>query len=257
MNKKAVLSLALACAAVCVFPACSDKKGTTDGNTETALETEIKSAFAAKHKISPATVHFSSYGEYNGAHAVMITADGFGAGDAITYDTVGGIILTYPTTHKMDVYYNGEFCPLSKAYETGLLTNPDLIEIAKKYGGQYLTEKQEAEIAASYRAANAVGDDAEVIISSYYGQSGGYLALSVGVKGTAPYLDKVDEITADGELFGNEYHTVDKIMYYNKLGISLYRDGSLCTLKHAVENKLITVAEFHGLCGRNSYYFVS
>ncbi|MDE7257206.1 MAG: hypothetical protein K2N50_04540 [Clostridia bacterium] len=222
-----------------------------------SAENEIKSAFAQKYDVDVDTVFLSSYGEYNGAHAVMITAEGFGYATAITYDTVGGIILTYPDSCKMVVYYNGKFCSLPAAYEKGLLTNADLIEIAKKYGGYYLTEQEEAEIIAAYRESSAdeIANGAEVVITSFYGEVGGYYALAVGVEGTAPYLDKIVEITVDGELFGKEYHTVEKIEYINDFGISLYKDGSLYTLKYAVENNLISVDDFIELSQHNSFYF--
>lgn len=272
MNKKFALTLLLACAAACFMTACSpasDNSGNNENKTPavttpsvtdkplTENEIEIKSAFAAKHNVSTDTVHYSSYGEYNGAHAIMITADSIGYGAAITYDVIGGIALTYPDGHTMDVYYNGEFCSLTAAYETGLLTRDDLIEIAKRYGGYYLTEQEEADIIAAYRENNAdvIADDAEVIITSHYGSVGGYCAVSVGVKGTDPYFGKTEEITADGELFGKEYHAVEKIKYINNFGISLYKDGSLYTLKYAVENKLLSLDDFIILSERNSFYF--
>lgn len=219
-------------------------------------ENEIKSAYAAKYNVPVDTVYLSGYGEYNGAHAVMIFSHEFGANTAETYDALGGVILTYPTTQKMEVYYKGEFCSLPEAYENGLLTNSDLTEIAKKYGGQYLGEQKEAEIIAAYRTANAVGNGDEVVISAYYGEVNEYEAISVGVKGTAPYLDKVEEIKSDGELFGKERHSVDKVVFKNNFGISLYKDGGVYTLKYAVENKLISVEEFFHLSGHHSFGFV-
>lgn len=213
---------------------------------------EIKSAFAKMHNVSSDTVWFSSYGEYNGAYPVMISAENFGYAAAITYDVVGEIILTYSSSHKMDVYYDGKFYTLPAAYNNGLLTNSDLIEIAKRYGGYYLNAQEEADIIAAYGKSSA-----EVVISSFYGEIGGYYALSVGVKDTVPYLKITEEITVDGELFGKEYHAVDKIQYVDYFGISLYKDGSLYTLKYAVENKLIGVQDFHRLNELNGFYFVS
>ena len=131
-----------------------------------------------------------------------------------------------------------------------------MTEIAKKYGGQYLGEQKEAEIIAAYRTANAVGNGDEVVISAYYGEVNEYEAISVGVKGTAPYLDKVEEIKSDGELFGKERHSVDKVVFKNNFGISLYKDGGVYTLKYAVENKLISVEEFFHLSGHHSFGFV-
>ena len=269
MIKKFIFPLILICAIACCLFGCSDGKDNSDKNANTPPpvtdeqlteeEREIKSAFAAKHNVPFDTVHYTSYGEYNGAHALMITADDIGYGAVITYDIVGGITLTYSDSHTMDVYYEGEFYSLSVAYETGLLTKDDLIEIAKRFGGYYLTEQEEAGIIAAYRENNAdvITDDAEVIISSHYGSVGGYCAVSVGVKGTIPYLGKTEEITADGELFGEEYHAVVKIRYVNNFGISLYKEGSLCTLKYAVENKLISLDDFIELSERNTFYFVS
>ena len=98
---------------------------------------EIKSAFAQMHNISADTVYFFSYGEYNGAYPIMITAEEFGYAAVITYDVVGEVTLTYPSSQKMDVYYKGEFYSLPQAYDKGLLTDSDLIEIAKRYGGHY------------------------------------------------------------------------------------------------------------------------
>ncbi len=219
-------------------------KGTSD---------EIKSAFAKMHNISADTVWFSGYGEYNGAYPVMISAANLLYATVITYDNVGGVFLSYPSSQKMDVYYDGKFYLLPAAYEKGLLTNSDLIEIAKRYGGYYLTPQEEADIIAAYRQ-NADGE--QVIISSFYGEANGYYALSVGVKDTAPYLNVTEEITVDGELFGKEYHAVNKIVYVNDFGISLYKDGSLYTLKYAMENKLISIDDFHGICERNGFYFV-
>ncbi|MDE7087519.1 MAG: hypothetical protein K2O67_04930 [Clostridia bacterium] len=220
-------------------------------------ESEIKSAFASKYNVSVDEVHFSSYGEYNGAYPIMISADSLGATTALTYDTLGGISLTYPTGNKMRVYYDGEFYSLSAAYAKGLLSDADLIEVAKKYGGYYLPAEDKTGIIAAYRESNAetVDDNTEVIISSFYGEVGGYYAISVGIKGTTPYLNKTEEITADGELFGKEHHSVNKISYVDYFGISLYKDGSLYTLKYAVENKLISLDDFIKVSEWNGFYF--
>ena len=98
---------------------------------------EIKSVFAAQNNVSTDTVWFHSYGEYNGAYPVMITSNSLLYATVITYDYVGEIILTYPSSQKMDVYYKGEFYSLPAAYRNGLLTDSDLVEIAKRYGGYY------------------------------------------------------------------------------------------------------------------------
>ena len=119
MKKRFILTLLLVLSATCFLTACS-------------TDYKIKSAFAKATNVNVNTVFYTSYGEYNGAHAIMISADGLAYGCAITYDVVGGVTITYPDTHTMDVYYEGKFYSLSQAYENGLLTDSDLIEIAKK-----------------------------------------------------------------------------------------------------------------------------
>lgn len=255
--KKFLIPIALICAVSCLC-GCSGKDG---GGHTNEKNDEIKAAYAAKHNVPESEVYYTSYGEYNGAHALMISSTGMGAGAAITYDTIGPATFTYSSTHKMDVYYDGDFYSLTVAYNSGWFTNDNMRSIAERYGrgAIYLTKKEEAEIIAAYRASlkESVADGEEIEISSYYGIAGNYKAVSVGVKGTAPYEDKKETITIDGELFGKEHYGVDKINFYNAYGIQLYKDGTFYSLKYAVENKLISLDDYVEISGVNGFAWVS
>ena len=61
------------------------------------------------------------------------------AGDAITTDLVDNVYFAYPTTRQLEVYNDGEFYTLSSAFEAGLLTHEDLLDIQKNYGGSLST----------------------------------------------------------------------------------------------------------------------
>ncbi|MDE6690733.1 MAG: hypothetical protein K2K04_02070 [Clostridia bacterium] len=255
--KKLILPIALLCAVSCLC-GCSGN----DGGGHTGDENdEIKTAYAEKYNVPVSEVFYTSYGEYNGAHAIMIASTGMGAGDAITYDTIGSATFTYSSTHKMDVYYDGDFYSLTAAYNSGWLTMDNVRSIADRYGrgARYLTVEEEAEIIAAYRQSleESAKNGAEIEISSYYGIAGGYKAVSVGIKGTAPYKDKTETITVDGELYGKEYHSVDKISFHDAYGIQLYKDGAIYTLKYAMENKLISLDDYMEISSVNGFAWKS
>lgn len=59
--------------------------------------------------------------------------DGMAAGAAITTDLVDNVYFAYPSTRQLEVYNDGEFYTLSSAFEAGLLSHEDLLDIQKNY----------------------------------------------------------------------------------------------------------------------------
>ncbi len=58
---------------------------------------------------------------------------GMEAGAAITTDFVDNVYFAYPSTRQLEVYNGGEFYTLSSAFEAGLLSHDDLLDIQKNY----------------------------------------------------------------------------------------------------------------------------
>lgn len=61
--------------------------------------------------------------------------NGLAAGDAITVDIVDGVYFAYPSLQQLEVYNGGKFYTLSSAFEAGLLSHDNLLDIQKNYGG--------------------------------------------------------------------------------------------------------------------------
>ena len=72
------------------------------------------------------------YGEYNGAHVGFINGILMYT-QALTSETVGGIIFRYNSGQKLLVYFEGELMGLTEAYDRGILTKDDLIKLHSSF----------------------------------------------------------------------------------------------------------------------------
>ena len=83
------------------------------------------------------------YGTYNGSVVVKIKFIWMGELQAVTYETIDNITITFPTSNKALVWKDGNFCSLQEAYDNGLLTKDDLERVAGIWPSLYWqTEKQ-------------------------------------------------------------------------------------------------------------------
>lgn len=74
------------------------------------------------------------YGTYNGAHAVKADKRTFLC--ACYFEIVDGVIFNYSTDIAIDIVFNDSLLTLREAYDNGILSKSDLIEIQKKYYGK-------------------------------------------------------------------------------------------------------------------------
>ena len=74
-------------------------------------------------------VTLTFYGEYNGAYVMFIDTPYLAYLDAITTQVVDGVTFVYGSSHTLDVYNNGSFYSVGEAFENGLLTHNDLVDI--------------------------------------------------------------------------------------------------------------------------------
>ena len=185
-------------------------------------------------------------GEYGGTYVFYV--DGLAAGAAITVDVVDNVYFAYPSTRQLEVYNGGKFYTLSAAFEAGLLSHADLLDIQKNYNGNwnwssggiikqtYLNERRESPLTpddivievywAGYEQfvlfINAVGDSFDTAVTS---ESAG------GVEFTYP--------TTQTLLFYGVYNA-EESTEFNTLTWA-YENGwltvdDLLTLKHNYEN---------------------
>lgn len=72
----------------------------------------------------------SYYGTYKDCVVVKMTDAFTGYVQVITFQTIGGVTISYPDSNTAIAWKNGIFYSLQDAYDTGLLTVDDLIQIA-------------------------------------------------------------------------------------------------------------------------------
>ena len=79
------------------------------------------------------------YGKYNDAYAIWIEADGVYYTEAEENYVIAGVPFSYPNSHEIFIYYNGNFCYLRKAYSEDIITPCDVVSIYNKYKNKQVT----------------------------------------------------------------------------------------------------------------------
>jgi hypothetical protein len=74
----------------------------------------------------------SFYGIYGGSIALIIYSEGLGTAGITVTEVAAGITFVSPSPmHRIQVWNDGNFYSLTKAYEDGLLTKEDLVKIKR------------------------------------------------------------------------------------------------------------------------------
>ena len=101
---------------------------------------QIVAEYTDLHNISNG-VTLTCYGEFHGAHVVYF--EGLTGLPALSDLTVGGVTFHFGTTQQFDVYYRGKFYTLREAFNKGILSLINLLEVRKnhKANNEYLYSK--------------------------------------------------------------------------------------------------------------------
>ena len=101
-----------------------------------AIEPEIQKAYYELHKkemernsCAVDDIKISFYGKYGESYALFIDSIYFYP-QAYHPVTIDGVVLHYWDYQELDVYNNGEIYTVQEAFENGLLTHDDLVDIA-------------------------------------------------------------------------------------------------------------------------------
>ncbi|MCH5351475.1 MAG: hypothetical protein J1F39_05870 [Clostridiales bacterium] len=101
---------------------------------------KIAEEYAKLNKAVESGIDFTCYGEFNGAHVVMLNGV---YPDALSEETVDGVTFYHSQIKSFDVYKNGKFYTLREAFDNGLLTHDNLVTLSESYNperaGKYYT----------------------------------------------------------------------------------------------------------------------
>ena len=159
---------------------------------------KIAAEYAKRNKVTAEEIDFTCYGEFNGAHVVMLNGV---YPDALSEETVGGVTFFHSQIKSFDVYKNGRFYTLREAFDGGLITRDNLISLSESYN---------PETARVFYSLTVVDPDNYVIERLYDGYQAG---TSVTVK-TEVLLD-VDMIAyLDGESLGKQTAVLENDEYH-------------------------------------------
>ena len=120
--KKLLLLLLLACCTTFAFTACTENEHKT-----------ITTAYAKLHNIDESEISFNCFAEFNGAHILILNAL---YPQALSTEIVDGVVFNHSEIKTFDVYSNGEFYSLQEAFDSGLVTHNNLLNLRKIYNPQ-------------------------------------------------------------------------------------------------------------------------
>lgn len=81
-----------------------------------------------------------SYGVYDNCEVFYIDSEGMQEIDATIYEAIGGYWIDFNDYLRLYAYKDGEFCDLETAFNKGLISSADMLEIVKIHGEVYPTE---------------------------------------------------------------------------------------------------------------------
>ena len=99
---------------------------------ETEYKDEIIEAYKSKYNLEYNIEISKMYGVFYKDSKLVIPFIQGGPGDAVAWgETVADIYFYYGDHHRIEVYYDNEFYTLQEAYDNGLLTRENIIEMAR------------------------------------------------------------------------------------------------------------------------------
>jgi len=104
--------------------------------------TEITADFMKTHKNLTAddVTAIESYGVYGDCEVFWIEVEGQQDVGAEMYADIGGYLVEYHEYFRLHVYKDGEFCYLDIAYDQGLISSEDVLEVLKICSGIFPTK---------------------------------------------------------------------------------------------------------------------
>lgn len=123
----------------------------TEPQEQLSIEDEIKQAyyyqesdyFRSHYSLDDLSLRFR--GAFSDSYVVFVDGP-FGYFAWLTSETVGGLTFTYPDSQQAKVYHQGNFYAMTEAYELGLLTTDNLLELHTKYSGNLNQNKDKGEV---------------------------------------------------------------------------------------------------------------
>ena len=115
----------------CALMLCSCNTSSPD-TLGTDMQQKIKQDYARERSdITADDVTIERYlGAYqDGAIALFVTSANEGYFQMVVEEDIAGIHFTFPDSQPLYIYYNSEFTPLKKAYESGIISKSDVEKI--------------------------------------------------------------------------------------------------------------------------------
>jgi len=196
------------------------------------------------------------YGTYNGCSAVIIPVGGTGA---ITNVVVAGILFTYSGSGtSIVVWKDGTFYGLQKAYDLGLLTRENIVEIARQHHVEFwgfddgnhegLSARLEERLKSAYLRYCLLKDpafdlniaDDDVWVEAYYGSYNGSAVVMMGLNGQ-DYPDMERVVNIDGILF--HYNNENNILLWK--GVTFWDLQTAYDFNRVTREDLRKIADYH------------
>ena len=98
---------------------------------------QIKIDYAKLHNVKASNVSYTVYGEFGGTYVLVVDVKGANYSDSLHDLTVDGVDFHFTQIRTFDVYRNGEFCTLSEAFNSGLLTHDNLLSVRSNHRADY------------------------------------------------------------------------------------------------------------------------
>lgn len=120
--KRLLPILLLVCCMAFAFTACTQDEHKT-----------ITTAYAKLHNVDKSEINFTCYIEFDGVHVLMLNGV---YPDALSEETVDGVVFHHSQIKTFDVYSNGEFYSLQEAFDSGLIDHDNLLTLRNIYNPQ-------------------------------------------------------------------------------------------------------------------------
>ena len=190
-------------------------------------EEELRNAIAG-YLGYPSGIYFGKiayYGEYNGAHAVILGELG---SEVVTYDNVEGLQFCYPTDDKLLLFHESKGYSLKEAYDKGIVDFDDLYDLYV-YHTPKLLQSMEDQILSDYQARNP-GEKADALNIHFFMETDDIQLVLI-------YADDPIEVAEGSEEIGSlTFH------FKNSLRPLAYQDGKFYSILDAYSAGLIDQA---------------
>ena len=115
--------LLVVCSIAVIFSACNSDD-----------HDKITADYAKLKNVDKPELSFTCYVEFGDTHVLMLN---WVYPDALSEETVDGVVFHHNQIKTFDVYNNGKFYSLQEAIDSGLLTHDDLLKLRDIYNPQY------------------------------------------------------------------------------------------------------------------------